>query len=178
MGTRVGSIKGKLLFAVLACHLSLVTCHSAQAQELKIGYVNLGKVFDGYEKTKAFDADLGKQGKQKDAELQARLGELKKLREGLELLNDQARDAKTREIEQKSDDLQRFRSSTARDLSRQRDKIAKEIFTEIQQAVQDYAKANGFAVVFDERGLLYGQPALDVTDAILQQMNNRATAKR
>ncbi len=146
--------------------------------ELKIGYVNLPKVFDGYERTKASDADLEKKGSQKEAELQSRLNELKKMREGLELLNDKAKDARAREIEQKTDELQRFRTNTARDLRRERDQIAGEILQDIQQVVETYAKANGYTLVLNEKALLYSQPTFDVTDEILKGLNNRKTAAK
>ena len=127
--------------------------------ELKIGYVNLVKVFDNYERTKAADAELEKQGKQKDTELQARLNELKKMREGLELLNEQAREAKTREI------------------GRERQKLADTIFVDIQRVIDDYAKANGFSLILQkEKAVLYGEPAYDVTDEIMKLLNSRAQA--
>ncbi len=161
------------LMGIVTCLISLVSCPMVFADELKIGYVNLGKIFDGYERTKTSDSTLEKQGKQKEVEFQARMEELKKLRQSLELLNDQAREAKTKEVEEKTDELQRFRTSTARDLRRERDGIAKEILKEIQAGVEAYAKANGFSLVLDERSLLYGQPTYDVTDAVLNSLNGR-----
>ena len=145
----------------------------ASAQELKIGYVNLAKVFDSYERTRASDAELEKKGKQKEAELEGRMNELKQLRKNLELLNDEARDAKAREIEQKADELQRFRNNAARDLRRERDKVAQGLMGEVLKTVEEYAKANGFSLILDERGLLFGQPAYDVTDEILTLLNSR-----
>ena len=163
--------------ASVCCGVSLVCCRSVEAQELKIGYVSLSQVFDNFEKTKASDTTLEKQGKQKETELETRLDELKKLRQNLELLNDESREAKQREIEEKSEELQRFRTSTARDLRRERDKVAKEILAEIQQSITEYAQANGFSLIVDDRFLLYGQPAYDVTQAILKLLNARGAAK-
>ena len=153
-----------------------VSCLAVQAENLKIGYVNLGRVFDNYLKTKASDANLEKKGKQKEAELEGRMNELKQLRQSLELLSDDARAAKSKEIEDKAEELQRFRNNTARDLRRERDKIAKGILAEIQRNLQEFAKANGFSVILDSQSLLYGQDALDVTDEVLKLLNNRAQA--
>jgi outer membrane protein len=150
-----------------------VACPSVGAEELKIGYVDVAKVFDGYQRTKTSDAALEKKGKEKEQELEGKMDELKKLRQGLELLNDQAKETKGREIDEKADELQRFRTSTARDLSRERDKIAKTILDEIQKGVEDYAKANGFTIILDARSLLYGLPANDVTDKVLSALNTR-----
>ena len=164
--------------AVLASSLFLVSCPAVGAEEMKVGYVNLAKVFDGYQRTKTSDAILEKEGKQKEAELEGRMNELKKLRQNLELLNDEAREAKTREVEEKTEELQRFRSSTARDLQRERDKIAKELLQEIQRGLEEYAKANSFSLILDSRSLLYAQSAHDVTNDVLKLLNSRAAASR
>ena len=163
-------------FVTVFCLPPAIVCPLAQAQELKVGYVNLAKVFDQYERTKSSDTTLEQKGKAKEAELEGRMGELKKLRQSLELLNDEARETKTREIEEKADELQRFRASTARDLGRERDRIAKDILRDIQQGVEQFAKANGFSLILDARSLLYGQEAYDVTDGVLAVLNNRAKA--
>jgi outer membrane protein len=152
---------------------ALGACPIAGAAELKIGVINVARVFDEYERTKASDAVLEKKGKQKESELEARMGELKKLRQGLELLNEDAREAKGREVEEKSEDLQRFRTSTARDLRRERDKIAKEILGEIQRGIEEYGKANGFSMLLDARSILYGQETLDVTNEVIALLNGQ-----
>ncbi len=163
---------------ISACLLFSVCCPVGEAQELKIGYVNLAKVFDQYERTKVSDSVLEKKGQQKENELQARVKELQTLRGNLELLSAQAREAKAREIEEKAEDIQRFRNRTARDLRQERDQAAKEILDEIQQAVDQYAQANGFTFILDQRALLYGQQAADVTTGILELLKTRSAGKR
>ncbi len=156
----------------------LVMGVGAAAQDLKIGYVNVPKVFDGYDRTKAYEAGLEKKGQQKETELEGRMSELKKLRESLELLSDQARDAKVREIEEKADAIKRFRSNTARDLARERDQMAGEILKEIQKTVEEYAKTNNFSFILDERSVLFGQPTYDVTSEVLKILNSRLAANQ
>ena len=163
---------------LLTCLLSLVPCPMVGAQEMKVGYVNLAKVFDGYQRTRTSDAILEKEGKQKEAELEGRINELKKLRQNLELFNDEARETKNREVEEKAEELQRFRSNAARDLRRERDKVAKDILQEIQRGLDEYAKANSFSLILDSRSLLYAQSAHDVTDDVLKLLNSRASASR
>ena len=165
------------LLVTAYCLLPSAYCPLAVAEELKIGYVNLAKVFDGYERTKASEAALEKQGKLKEGELEGRMAELKKLRQNLELLNNEAREAKSREIEEKSEELQRFRNATARDLGRERDKAARDILKAIQDGVDSYAKANGFTLVLDSRSLLYAAPAQDVTDGVLKLLNGQAAPR-
>ena len=166
-----------LLATALTCPMSHVPCPMVWAQEFKVAYVNVGKLFDGYERTKASEAALEKKGKQIEAEFEGRVNELKKLREGLELLNDKAREAKARDIDAKTDELKRFRANSAQDLRGERDEIAQQILKEIQGVVTDYGKTNGFSMILDERMMLYGQPAYDATDAVLTLLNSRYKAK-
>ena len=149
----------------------------AAAQELKIGYVNLAKVFDEYQRTKDSEQVLAQKGKQRQGELEGRVGELKKLRQGLELLNDQTKDAKVKELEEKSDEFQRVKTRAERDLLRERNEIARTILDEVEKSVVEYAKTNGLSVVFDQRSLVYAQDAYNLTDEVLQSLNSRYAAK-
>lgn len=169
-------MKNAVRFSLLLALGFIFSCSIAGASEFKLGYVNIGKIFDSYDRTKQQDSVLEKRGKAKEAELESRVNDLKKMRQNLELLNDSAREAKAKEIEERSDDLQRFRNNTARDLRRDRDKIAQEILRDIQAAIDDYAKANGFSVILDQRSLVYAQQSFDVTDQVLQLLNSRAAA--
>ena len=163
-------------FAVCASSL-LALCPLAMAESVKIGYVNLAKVFDEYQRTKESEFGLEQRGKQKQAQLEGQFNELKKLRQGMELLNDQAREAKTREIEEKSDEFKRLKTRSERELVGQRNQVAKGILDEIGQVVTEYAKANGFSLVVDQRSLLYGQDSYDLTDEILTTLNQRYAAR-
>lgn len=165
------------LFPVTVLVSCLLSPVSGLTDEFKVAYVNVGKLFDAYERTKASEAVLEKKGKQKETEMEGRVNELKKLRESLELLNDKAREAKAREIEAKADELKRFRANTARDLRSERDEIAEQILQEIQAVVADYGKTNGFSLILDERTMLYGQATYDASDEILSVLNSRYKAK-
>ena len=147
------------------------------ADTLKVGYVNVGRLFDSYQRTKDAEQVLQQKGKQKRTELEGRFNELKKMRQGLELLNDQAREAKAREIEERSDAFQQIKTKSERELLRERNQVAQQILGEVQQVVSDYAKANGFTVILDQRSLLFGQDAYDVTDEILRNLNEQYASR-
>lgn len=151
---------------------------AVSAGEVKIGYVNLAKIFDEYQRTKESNQVLEQKGQRKQTELEGRANELKKMRDGLDLLNDQAKQTKTKELEEKSDDFQQLKTKTQRELLRERNVIAKGILDEIEQGIQDYAKTNGFSVILDGRSLVYGQDAFDVTDEVAKLLNDRYASKK
>lgn len=172
---------GGCVRTILLALLFLVECPVTQAQaaqaSLKLGYVDLLKVFEGYQHKQESEQVLEQRGKQKQTELEGRFNDLKKMRQSLELLNDQAKDAKAREIEERADEFKRVKERTERDLLRERSELAKQILDEIDQAVADYAKANGYSVILDQRSLLYGEEIYDVTADILKSLNARYAAK-
>ena len=174
-------MKRKLFVVILGWVLTgpwpLAPCPTVGAEEFKVGYVNMAKLFDSYERTKRSESTLEEKSKQKEGELEQRLSELKKLREGLELLSDQAREAKARTINQKADELRRLGAYTRQDLIKERDEVAREIIGEIHEVIQHYADEQGFSIILDQRLLLYGREVYDVTEEILKQLNARDTAR-
>ena len=159
-------------YSLLTTHYSLLF-----ADGLKLGYVSLLKAFDGYQRTADSKQVLEQKGKQKQTELEGDFNELKKLRQSLELLNDQAKETKAREIEERSDEFKRLKTRSEREFVQEQNQSAKQILDEIDQAVAEYAKANGFSIILDERSLLYGENAYNVTDAVLKLLNQRYAAK-
>ena len=157
--------------------MSQVSGLKSEAGELKLGYVNLLKVYDGYQRTADSKQVLEQKGKQKQTELEGDFNELKKLRQSLELLNDQAKETKAREIEERSDEFKRLKARSEREFVQEQNQLAKQILDEIDQAVAEYAKANGFSLIMDERSLLYGEGAYDVTEEVLKVLNQGYAAK-
>ncbi len=160
--------------AALVLSMGVSSPSALAAEDLKMGVVSVSKIFDSYEKTKASEATLAKKGQQKQAEFDGRMAEIKKLRDGLELLNGDARETKGRELEEKADAIKRFRTNAARDLQRERNVIAQALIKEIEVAVDEYAKANGFSVILDDRSILFSQGTVaDVSNGVLQLLNSR-----
>jgi outer membrane protein len=150
---------------------------SAQAAEMKACSVNLARVFEMYQRTKDSEGSLESKGKQKQSELEGKFSELKKMREGLELLSDQAKEAKAREIEEKADSFKRLKDRSERELLKERNQVARVILDDIEKVIEEYAKANGYSMVVDQRMLLYGEPAYDITEQVLKILNDRYAAQ-
>ena len=161
-----------LVFCIF-CLLTSVFSPLIWAEEFKVAYVDMAKLFDEHRQTASSGVALERKGEQKQAELEGRMDELRKLREGLELLSDDAREKKRRKIEAKADALKRFRSDTMRDLQRERNEIAENILQDISRGVAEYANANGLSLVIYQRSVIYGDPAFDATEDILKLLNRR-----
>ena len=143
------------------------------AAEFKVGYVDVGKIFDEYKRTASSEAVLKEQGKTKETEFETRMGELTKLRQGLELLNEEAKETRARQIDEKAESLQQFRSSATREFGRERERLVKKLLEEIREGLDAYAKQHEFSLILDSRSLLYGASGHDVTPEVLKWLNSR-----
>ena len=143
------------------------------AGSLKLGFVNLTKVFDQYEGTKSTDAHLGETSESKRSQREQMVSEIKNMREELVLLNEESRSEKQKAIEEKMRHLAEFDRQTRDSLRHQRDEGAKKIFDEIEATVSGYAKEHGFSMILTDREILYGAQALDVTEDVLKLLNDR-----
>ncbi|MBN1586295.1 MAG: OmpH family outer membrane protein [Candidatus Omnitrophica bacterium] len=137
----------------------------------KIGYMNVGRAFENYQKTKDQEATLEALSKKKADERVGQVEMIRDMRSELELLSPDARRGKEQEIENGLLALKEFDNQSRQDLREQHDTMVREILEEINAAVIDYAKKEEFAFIFNERVLLFGEEANDITDPVLQILN-------
>ena len=170
------------------------------AAELKIATVDLDKVFTAHPKTQAAEAELKKSEEGVQEEMDQIVAEgrglqeaLAKLREAAKnpLLTEEARLQKRDEAEEKLTELQEFelraRRTQETKVKQMREKVLKSrqaIVDELMAAVNHFAEAGGYDLVLDKSGMTmnavpmvaYSNPALDVTDKLIEYLKATATA--
>ncbi|NQU18676.1 OmpH family outer membrane protein [bacterium] len=143
----------------------------------KIVYVDLGLVFDGYEKTKDFDVKLEDTQKTEQERIDSKVDQIKELQDKLPLLSEEEKESKEGEIDGLTRDLQEFQRSAEMDLRSQRDEKLREILKDIQDTIKEVAKDKKYTFVLNERVLLYGDDNLNISDDILKKLNDSYTKK-
>ena len=149
----------------------------AAAAELKVGVVDVAKLFEESPQAKVVQENLR-------AEFGPRLQQLVAQEQGLKTRNDKyqkdlvtmAADQRTkaekdlrdsaREIERKKAELQDDSNAKRQE---EMNKLQRLLFGE----VRDYAKAQNFDIVIAE-GVIYATPTVDITAAVLQGLKERA----
>ncbi len=157
------------VFAVVLVFCLSFCARGAFAEE-KIASVDLGKLFDSYEKTKDFDKSLETKVSAYEKERNTKFDEIKKMQDNLSILADKEKEKKQKEIEGKMTEARNFALSKEGELKKERDDKAKEIIKDIETAVSDYSQKSGYTVVIDERVLVYKNSALDITDQVLDAL--------
>lgn len=150
----------------------------ALASDSKIAFVDIGKVFDEYEKTKKFDQQLQQEGKDKQEKRDAIVYEVRRLREEQALLTEEKKKQTQATIETKLKELEEFDQKAQGELGEKRNSIMKEIFSDIDDVVKRFGERKGYDMVFNERALLYKKPGFDQTEDVLRELNGEYQKKK
>jgi outer membrane protein len=144
---------------------------AAYAKEYKLGYVDLGKVFDEYTKTKESEKALEEKGKAKELERKGLVDGLKKLKDEQNMLSEAKKQEKQAAIDTNVRALQDFDTKARNDLMKERNDRLNAIMKDIETVVTSYAKESGYDMVLNSRTLLYGGEQYDVTAEVLKRLN-------
>jgi len=148
------------------------------AADQKVAYVDIGKVFDEYEKTKKFDKDLQEEGKLKQKERDEKVLGIRKLKDEQAILADDKKKDAEAGIEKKLRDLEEFDQSVRQQLNEKRDGVVKEIFQDIDGLLKQYGERKGYDFIFNDRALLYRNPKYDQTSEVLKELNESYKKKK
>ncbi len=159
------------MFVVSTFFLCIVTTGVYATDGGKIGYVDLSRLFDEYHKTKEYDkvleskhGELEKVGKEKIEKIRESEGKLALLKEDQKkILED--------EIDLLKDDAQEFVRQEQSSLTKERNEKIREILLEIEKEVSDFAEKEGYDIILNDRVLIYGDPAKNLTEEILTILN-------
>ena len=165
-------MKRVLLFTLIGIFILSISGTALAQSEGKIGFVDLSRAFDAYQKTKDFDKALEKKGDVKQKQREGLVKEIRKMREELELMNEKAKDKKEKDIDAKIKTLQEFDQDAKSELTKERDDMVRDILKEMNDVIRGYGEKNGYAIILNDRVLLYGQKTMDLTDDIIKLLND------
>ena len=148
------------------------------AQDQKVAYVDIGKVFDEYEKTKSFDKDLQEEGKTKQKERDDKVLAVRRLKDEQAILSEDKKKDAEAGIEKKLKELDEFDQDVRKGLNEKRDKIVKDIFQDIDGLLKQYGERKGYDYIFNDRALLYRNPKYDKTEEVLKELNDSYKKKK
>ena len=160
----------KMIAGFLAVLMMLGLSLPAFAAELKVAYVDVGEVFDNYQKTKDQDLVLKTAGEAKEKERNDMTAKIRSMEDELALLAADARAAKNEQLIEKKRQLEDFDRTVRQQLAEQRDKVVKEIFQEIDTVVQDISAKGGYDMIFNKRVLLAQKKQFDVTALVSAEL--------
>ncbi|MGB2706049.1 MAG: OmpH family outer membrane protein [Candidatus Omnitrophota bacterium] len=151
--------------------LCLALSASAFAKELKVGCLDMRRVFYEYKKTKDFNQKLEKEDAKVKEEIEKRTQGLRKLRDEIDLLSEEAKEKKQPELREKIKKLDDFRKDKIEGFLREKDEMFKEIRKDILDTAGGYATKNGYDLLFDNAIFVYSSKKFDITNDIIKELN-------
>lgn len=150
----------------------LFSISAVKAESLKIGYINISKVFDNYKKTKVQNKKLEEMSSKKQKEREQIVADIKKMRKEMKMLSEKGKKKKRSSLKNKISELQKFDRETRSKLKMQRDDIMKLILDDIKEATRTYATKNNFDLILYKNTLLYSENKMDLTSKIINILNS------
>ena len=152
---------------------------TAPAGGVKIGIINIQQAIALTNEGKRDIEGLEKKFDPKRQELQGLSKEVEDIQKQLDTqgskLNDEARNNMVKSLETKRKSLQRQAEDAQNDYQGQQQELVNRIGTKLMEALDKYAKANGFALIIDVSGpqnpVLWAQPNVDVTQQVAAAYN-------
>ena len=162
-----------LLVLVMITAVSLTSF----SKDLKIGYVDIFKVFNEYEKTKEYDSKLEKKKERAEKELDSKKETITKLQNKMSLLKEKDQKKEQKKISKEVKAYRELEREAFTDIKKERDTKMKDIVEDINKVINNYAKENGFDLIINETSVLYGDKIMDITSDILKISNKRYKKK-
>lgn len=183
-------VRWSFVLAVMCVALS-----SARAQEARIVFIDLDRVFHEYYKTQLADAQLQERAEEFNEERRTMMADYEAMEERLaearieaqdSALSEEARSRKRDEVEDLvieirdfQSRIQRFDQTRRKQLEDQSRRMRTRIVNEIQEEIQTYARNQGYHVVVDSSGqslnavelILYVDARYDISDAVIELLN-------
>jgi outer membrane protein len=169
----------KILVLVSVVALALPVAAAAQTNPPKIGVMNVLRAIVECREGKQANEEFQKKFEAKRDELSRKQKEIETLQQQLKsqtaTLNDEARAGLSKNIEQKTTDLQRSQEDAEKEFNELRNQIFNRIGSKLAPLVQQYAKEKNFTLVLDSSSqttqLTYIDPATDITDEVVKRFD-------
>ncbi len=163
----------KFFIFVAAVILGVSFCSIGFAKDLKIGFVDVYKIFNEYDKTKESESTLDKKKKKVEEKLIEKKNVLEKIQNKLETLNEEQKKVEESKLIQQVKEYRDLERTAVVDIRKERDEKMKEILEDINQVTKEYSKNNDFDLVVNENAILYsGDSIVNITDKILKLCND------
>lgn len=173
---------------------------TASAQTLKVGTVDMKKIFDTYYRTKEAEQSINQAKEEARQQLDEKMAGYKKEVEATQKLAKEAENPalsaemrqkkmqlfqeKANEVRAMEREIGEFRAQREKQINDQMLRIRNSIVEEIVVLVQDEVKAKSFDLVIDKSGVsmngvsmvLYARPDMDFSETIVNKLNEKKPA--
>jgi outer membrane protein len=176
--------KMRYLKLIVVASLLMPVSLFAQVDASKVGVINFEQAVRDSAQGKQATDDLQVFFEERRAQLEASQNELADLQQKLQTqeraLSETALAELTRDIERKTTDLTRDQEDAEVELQAKQDELFRPVFSRTGEVLQDYAAAEGYAVILDtsnpQSGIIFVEEVIDITTEIIEILDAGETA--
>lgn len=163
----------KLLKSLLVAAAAAAALGTAQAQELKIGYVNSERVLREAAPAKAALARMESDFSKRDKDLNDQAAKLKaaadKLEKDAPTLSEAERNRRQRELVEQDRDLQRKRREFQEDLNQRRNEETAGIVERANKVIKQIFDNEKYDLILQD--VVFAGPRVDITEKVIKALN-------
>ncbi|MBU5637558.1 OmpH family outer membrane protein [Geomonas sp. Red69] len=152
----------------------------ASVAAVKIAFIDMGKVASESPEGKAASESLKKKSELLRSKLDARTKQLEKQKAAIEAklptMTQKERAAKAAEFQKKVEEFQKLARASELEVNKLQDKLTNEVGGVIKKAAGDYAKANGYLLVVEEKGVLFADERVkpkDISEEVAAELSKK-----
>jgi outer membrane protein len=172
-------MKNPLLQAALVTGLLMTGVCTAQAQELKIGYVNSERVLRDAVPAKAAQAKLETEFSKREKDLQEVAARLKSSSDKLEkeapTLAEGERTRRQRDLVEQDREFQRKRREFQEDLNQRKNEELSAVVERANKVIKQIFETEKYDLILQEA--VFAGPRIDITDKVIKALNGAAATK-
>jgi outer membrane protein len=164
----------KSIFLVI---VSILYGFSAQAAELKIGYVDLNKALNESNKGESAVKLLEEMVKAKQTFINGKIKKLDtEIAKQTSILTQDALKGKQEKREKLMRDYQRMVKDSQEEIQKKRNEFMEGIIKDLRKTVVKIGKKEGYSIIFEKiaSGILYIPEEVDLTDELIKLFNNES----
>ena len=158
---------------LLVCILLPLAGAAANAQEFKVGIVNLDRIFREANTSKAAQAKLEQEFSKREKEIADLGGQIKAQSEKLErdapTLSESQRNTRQRQLVEQDREFQRKRREFQEDLNSRKNEELQLVIERANRVVRSLAEAEKFDLILQEA--VYVNAKHDITDKVIKALN-------
>ena len=164
----------KMITKALAATCLVLGSIGAQAQELKIGYVNLDKVLREASPAKGAQAKLEAEFSRREKDLsdleQKLKGASDKFEKDALTLGESERNRRQRDLIEQDRELQRKRREFQEDLNQRKNEELSSVLDRANRVVKQIFEQDKYDVILQEA--VFAAPRVDITDKVIRALNS------
>jgi outer membrane protein len=166
-------MKSSFVKLLSASALLAVASIGAQAQEIKIGYVNSDRVLRDAVPAKAAQAKLEAEFSKREKDLGDLANRLKtagdKLEKDAPTLNESERTRRQRELVEQDREFQRKRREFQEDLTQRKNEELSGVVERANKVIKQIFETEKYDVILQEA--VFASPRIDITDKVIKALN-------